>query len=324
MNLWIRIDASIGTDPRTWDLADSCGVSAESAVGHLVMLYGAMAEHCKDGSLVNVSVLLLERWAGWHGEAGRFASAFAQLYVTSGQVTAWLAQQGKLLERAERERERWHRRNSAETLPKLRGDSVETPAVRNGTERNGTIKEEEEAPSPVIDLPTDYTTDLSELLDRVGRTPNASATAWRHEIAAAIEGMHGKPVTPAVLGQSIRDFNASGAEISLRLFRGYLRGNGASGPATAAESKPGGKAYASSGWRGGKTLAATELVQRVRKAAQPNPYSGSLNMVHGWELGFDETEIRVLKAFGPSRCLNDGNEGTLISQLAKALEEAAG
>lgn len=71
----------------------------------------------------------------------------------------------------------------------------------------------------------DFAPDYAELLMRVS-TAGGSTAAWSAEILATGDGMHGKSRTPVEIGQAIRDFNASGADISLRLFRGYLRGNG--------------------------------------------------------------------------------------------------
>lgn len=129
MALWIRIDANIGDHPNVWKLAELRGVSAVACVGHLVMLFGNVAEYRPHGDVSDVPDHLLERWAGWGGEPGTFAASFRDLFVSDGVIDGWAERQGALIERAEKERERWHRR-------KLRGDSTEESAARNVTVRN--------------------------------------------------------------------------------------------------------------------------------------------------------------------------------------------
>lgn len=129
MTLWIRIDANIGDNPNVWKLAALRGVSAVACVGHLVMLFGNVAEYRPHGDVADVPDNLLERWAGWEGTAGLFAVSFRELFVTDGVIEGWAERQGKLVERAEKEKDRWHRR-------KQRGDSTEESAARNGTVRN--------------------------------------------------------------------------------------------------------------------------------------------------------------------------------------------
>jgi hypothetical protein len=154
MTLWVRIDANIGENPKVWELADRLsglrgvsaesprrenGVRAETCVGLLVILFGKVAAHAPSGDVADVSDALLERWAGWAGEPGAFAAAFRDLFVTDGHIDGWAERQGKLVERAERERERWQRRksapNSAETPRSDAGVSAEESAARNGTVR---------------------------------------------------------------------------------------------------------------------------------------------------------------------------------------------
>lgn len=136
MTLWIRIDANIGENPKVWELAALRGVSAEACVGLLVILFGKVAEHAPSGDVAQVPDPLLERWAGWSGEPGAFARDFRALFASAGVIDGWAERQGKLIERANKERERWQRRNSAEKRAELRGDSAEESAARNVTVRN--------------------------------------------------------------------------------------------------------------------------------------------------------------------------------------------
>lgn len=72
-------------------------------------------------------------------------------------------------------------------------------------------------------VPAEFRPDMQSLLDVV---PNV--TAWTAEMRAALEGMHGKPLTFAQLGQAVRDYLASGKVKnpgpSLRSFRRYMQG----------------------------------------------------------------------------------------------------
>lgn len=148
MNLWIRIDANIGRNPTVWKMADVRGLSAVEIVGHLVMLFGNVAEHAPHGDVSSVSDRLIEEWAGWHGEPGAFASSFRELFVSDGVIDGWEKRQGKLIERAAKERERAARRRSADSTPKVREQSADASAARNGTERSTSPNGEGEREAP--------------------------------------------------------------------------------------------------------------------------------------------------------------------------------
>jgi hypothetical protein len=127
MKLWIRVDACTPRDPKVAELADRLGVSVPLAVGHLVMLWGVMAEHTPDGLVGSVGVRPLEQWAGWTGKRGRFYDAFCELFVTDGVVNGWAGRQGALIARMEKDR-----------LRKIQGNSTEARRNSTPTERNGT------------------------------------------------------------------------------------------------------------------------------------------------------------------------------------------
>lgn len=137
MTLWIRVDASIGDNPKVWRLAELRGVSVEATVGHIVLLFGKVGEHATKGDLSAVPDSLVESWAKWKGEPGTWARDFRQLFVSDGVIDGWAERQGALIERAERERQRWHQRKAAESPSNppisLRGVSARKSAARNGT-----------------------------------------------------------------------------------------------------------------------------------------------------------------------------------------------
>lgn len=59
--------------------------------------------------------------------------------------------------------------------------------------------------------------------------------AWEAEMNAALQGMHGPPLTPAQLDQAINDYVGNGASDApnLRQFRAYLRSSGKPSSGTA-------------------------------------------------------------------------------------------
>lgn len=70
-------------------------------------------------------------------------------------------------------------------------------------------------------LPTDSDrVALTALIAIVGNRP-----AWLAELTAALEGMHGPPLSPAQLGEALRDFVANGlpANPTLAHFRAYMK-----------------------------------------------------------------------------------------------------
>lgn len=66
--------------------------------------------------------------------------------------------------------------------------------------------------------------------------------SWRAECNSALQGMHlPRKATPAEISQAIRHFAGNGADLSLRLFTGYLRSVVAPRPETAGNGQPAGK-----------------------------------------------------------------------------------
>jgi hypothetical protein len=160
-------------------------------------------------------------------------------------------------------------------------------------------------------MPPEFRPDMQALLELV---PNV--TAWTSEMRAALDGMHGKPVTLSQLGQAVRDYVASGKprhNPNLRSFRRFIRGV-LEGDATPREEG----AYTVS--RKGKTLLAAKLLATIRLKKHPQ-YPGSISPT--WSEGLDAKTVEAVKPF-LSRIFGDDakGEGTLLAQLARALEEA--
>jgi hypothetical protein len=141
-------------DPRVGDLAERLKIPVRLAFGMVVAVWCAMGEHAPDGDLSRVSDYTIDEWAGWRrGDrhfkmTHSFAAVFRPLFLNQSSIDPdYAEQQGALVERAKKDRERMARKahstreDSAETSQKLRENGAETSRLRNGTERNGTERE---------------------------------------------------------------------------------------------------------------------------------------------------------------------------------------
>jgi hypothetical protein len=87
---WIRIATRIKSDPKVGRIAMDCGVPMAHAVGLVVSALMEFPEHARTGDISHVADVVLEEWAGWRGEPGRFASVFkAQFCDDTGLVRSW-------------------------------------------------------------------------------------------------------------------------------------------------------------------------------------------------------------------------------------------
>lgn len=123
---WIAISREIGNDPKTHALAEATGLDVDAAIGKLVRLFGAVAEHAPDGQLGAVPATTLEVWANWHGKRGRFATAFLAGFTRDGLLLAWEKYNGAKIRKAERDRQRLRQQYAADTRPILAADDGES------------------------------------------------------------------------------------------------------------------------------------------------------------------------------------------------------
>lgn len=142
--LWLRVDAHKVDSREVGELADALGIDVVQALGHVVALGGAVAEHTDDGTIGDVADSILERWARWSGKRGAFAPALRHaLQSDNGEYDNWHEEMGQLVERRARDRNRKRTGDSEEDARNSRGNSTEngrdsTATERDGTERNGT------------------------------------------------------------------------------------------------------------------------------------------------------------------------------------------
>lgn len=168
--LWIRVEAHEVDSVRVAQLADTLGVSAVTALGHLVALAGQVAEQTEDGHIADVPNVTLERWARWDGKRDTFARVVREILQDGrGYFDDWKDSMGKLVERRAKDRERKRQAESqqhtfpgisVETPRKDHGNSVESPrnvrgdsaaTVRDGTERTTTTRPAARAGEPSFD-----------------------------------------------------------------------------------------------------------------------------------------------------------------------------
>ncbi|MDP9203475.1 MAG: hypothetical protein M3P26_16330 [Gemmatimonadota bacterium] len=183
---------------------------------------------------------------------------------------------------------------------------VPSPPPRQGDAQspNGST-----AQTMVSVVPSEFRPDMASLIALV---PNV--TAWTAEMRSALEGMHGKPLTFAQLGQAVRDYLASGkakSSPSLRSFRRYMQGVlEVDGAVPRTNGKP-----------RSMTGTAQTICQDLRQKRNPL-FPSSIPSI--WRDGLSEDTAETVRPF-LSRIFADDprGEGTLVAQLARALEEAA-
>jgi hypothetical protein len=113
-------------------------VRVPEAVGLVVCCLVRFPEHAPDGNLTHLRDSLIERWAGWEGERGKFAQALRDTFLTDGVWVSWEKHNGAALREAgaSRQRAAEHRKIRAQSL--LDSAAQGTPnGTANGT-ANGT------------------------------------------------------------------------------------------------------------------------------------------------------------------------------------------
>lgn len=126
---WIRIAVAIGDDPDIHELADALNVRVAEAVGLVVGTLVRFPEHAPDGNLAHLRDSLIERWAGWEGDRGRFAAELRRIFLTDGVWSSWEKHNGAAMREAEASRERARKWRTE----RLENDARTAYATPNGT-----------------------------------------------------------------------------------------------------------------------------------------------------------------------------------------------
>lgn len=164
------------------------------------------------------------------------------------------------------------------------------------------VETEIETTHPLVSVPGPW---AEKLLAKV-----PERRAWVAEINAMLEGMGGHiQATPAQIENAARDMLANGVtrHPNIRQFRRYVEGAAPKNGSTRTNGK-------------GTTTRAMKLIGLIRDRRNP---LHSHTVVANWQDGLSDSDIQVCKTFGLTRILNDQNEGTMVAQLTKALEESS-
>jgi hypothetical protein len=131
---WIRIAVAIGDDPDIHELAEALGVRVAEAVGLVVGTLVRFPEHAPDGNLAQLRDSLIERWAGWEGDRGKFAAELRRIFLSpEGKWESWDKHNGKALQKLERDRERLRqKREDSENVARQLRDTRQSVAGTDG------------------------------------------------------------------------------------------------------------------------------------------------------------------------------------------------
>ena len=124
---WIRVNAALLDDPEIREFGKvlyprlPAFTARAAAAGHLVALWGQLANHQPDGIVTRRDDEQLEEWAQWKGTAGNFAESFRARFVDdNGKVLEWDEYQGAALARREADRQRKENaRKRGQPVPEL-------------------------------------------------------------------------------------------------------------------------------------------------------------------------------------------------------------
>ena len=89
---WFRVDSDIARHPKIVKLAHKLHISSVQALGHVIALFGCVAEHAESGDVSDVDDDGIEEWALWRGDRELFARAIAEvgiLDVATRTIHGW-------------------------------------------------------------------------------------------------------------------------------------------------------------------------------------------------------------------------------------------
>ncbi len=218
---WIRWETDTPQSDVVGWLAEQLGIELAQALGHYNAACCGFGAHRPDGMVSEVSDRLLEQWAMWRGEDGQFAAAFRERCMgEDGQLRGWWRQE-KLLERAERDRNKRRPPKNPHKTP------------------NGKVGEPPENPQETPVLRTDgrtYEKMGGDAADKLAEGPHRDAflgfmraarnpRALEAEVVAQAEGLpgHGASVGWLVIGQALHEMAAAGSPCTPQVLRAFAR-----------------------------------------------------------------------------------------------------
>ena len=136
---WIRVNAALLDDPEIREFGKvlyprlPAFTARAAAAGHLVALWGQLANHQPDGIVTRRDDEQLEEWAQWKGTAGNFAESFRARFVDdNGKVLEWDEYQGAALARREADRQRKENaRKRGQPVPELADTPTTLKRIRS-------------------------------------------------------------------------------------------------------------------------------------------------------------------------------------------------
>lgn len=199
---WIRVETDFVDHPKTFRLAAELGEPLAEA--YVLRAWTFLSRFCPTGHVRDIDGTALEAACRWRGEAGKLLAAFVRtewleaLPEGGWEAHDWADHQGKVAQRAEKERERkraYRERKAAEasaSVPSLsRGTSAGRPDQRDVTGRDVTGRdvEKQHVPVPALDLQVQTPApDVAALRAVWNETTTAPLSRWhsgREELARA-------------------------------------------------------------------------------------------------------------------------------------------
>jgi hypothetical protein len=144
---WFRVDANLVDHPKTRRLEQRLNDSR--AGWYVIRAWSWLSRFCPTGHIQDADVTSFELACEWRGNPGELIAAFKSLGFVDTSPNGdlewhdWDDLQGKVAEKAKKERDRkreYRARKKAEQEAEMsRGTASGRPALRNETERNGTV-----------------------------------------------------------------------------------------------------------------------------------------------------------------------------------------
>lgn len=238
---WFAVSTSVCRDPSVAAFARAVGIDKLQAVGHLVSVWAAIAEHGDETGFIRDTVDEdLEEWALWRGAPGAFAVAFrAHFQDPDGTLHAWERRNGAMLRKARLDAERKRRSRT------VRGLSVDSPtdsppdrrAPGAGTRQDKTIllsTPTGETPSANVENPAEQVsqseTPAPRFADRRAhlaytgfRRAHSNPEAFELALSSIAEPLGGNGFGWDVVGTALAQMAANGVTFNEQLLRGYCR-----------------------------------------------------------------------------------------------------
>lgn len=261
---WIRVEGSIGDSPKVRRFAAALNLSPVAAIGHLILLWGQVADHAPTGDLSAVPDELIEKWAEWVSRRGRFAKDYRSHFAPTGQINDWEYHQGALVRKRERDNARLPSHSRSNPARESGGSAAETERELEGKNAGDGRTEDgdgnETTPSGQRARAGDrllqrLTGELGRhaIVEFLDRAPDAELRTWQGVLVGCLDGLglvRGQKATVSELAAACTDYLQTPPEqwgvihfrsfvdriVARRLRASGTRGNRASDPVEAGKA----------------------------------------------------------------------------------------